>query len=109
LQSIVLGFKATTQSVAWNVTILNTNSLSGTYADKTTPTWNAADQAAMLGCWQLSSALNPLGVQTIYRLDGITAPLTGLTTSLYAIVTPITAPVNPASTSEFSMWLGMTW
>lgn len=108
LQSITLRFKATTQVVSFNFTMFSAT-LAGTYADHANITYNSGDMALMMGSWTLSIPANPLGTNTIYNLDGIGKQLVGSSTSLFGIVTPVTAPVNPASTSEMSVVLGMLW
>ena len=108
IQSITLRFKGSLQVIPLNVCLF-TASPAATYADHTTPTWNAADEALQIGEYQLTAPISALGTQTIYNLDGIGKFVVGASQSLYAVVVPTGTSVAPGSTSDFSMRLAVTW
>lgn len=108
LESISLRFKGTVQTVEFDVAIFS-GSPTGTFANAGVPAIAAADTALLLDIFQMTLNLSPLGTHTIYNLDGIGKQINGSTTSLYAVVIAVGAPVNPASTSEMSLVLGVSW
>lgn len=108
LRSITLTFKATTQTVEFDVAIFSA-SPTGTFADHGAPAIASTDSSLLLGIYKLVNNFNTLGTHTIYNIDGIGKQLIGTTTSLYAVVTAKSAPVNPASTSEMSLTLSTLW
>jgi hypothetical protein len=108
LQSISLRFKGTVQTVEFDVAIF-TASPSGTFANAGAPAIAVADTALLLDIFQMTQNLSPLGTHTIYNLDGIGKQINGASSSLYAVVIAVGAPVNPASISDMSLVLGVSW
>ena len=99
LQSITLKFKASLQTGSYALAIFS-GSPAGTYTDKSAPTFNASDNATLLGIYQLNTPMSSLGTHTIYNLDGIGKQIVGSSTSLYAVLIATTATVAYASTSD---------
>ncbi len=108
LKSLTLKFKGTVQTVEFDVALF-TSSPAGTYADNGAPTFTAADAALLLGVYKMTANVSSLGTMTVYNLDNIQKKINGASTSLYAVVTAKSAPVNPASTSDMSLQLGVAW
>ena len=99
LQSIEIKFKASLQTVGFNIAIFTT-SPTGTFTDTNTAAINAADTASLLGIYPLSGASSVLGAHTIYTLDGIGKGINGSSSSLYAVVLPNGTTAALASTTD---------
>lgn len=108
LESITLKFKGTVQTVEFDVAIF-TAAPTGTFTNNAAPAIAAADSANLLGIFPMVYNLSTLGTHTIYTLDGISKQIIGASRNLYAAVTCKAAPVNPASTSDMSLALGVAW
>ena len=108
LQSLALKFKATAQTGRWAVALF-TASPSGTFGDHAAPAIAAGDTALLIGIFPLTAAQSNLGTHTIYQSDGLAHQIDGASTSLYAVVIAVDAPVNPASTSEMTLTAGLLW
>ncbi len=108
LESITLKFKATLQITEFDVAIFTT-SPTGTFTDRVTPAIATTDTAFLLGIYRCIAYQSCLGTHTVYNLDGIFKRITGASTSLYAVVITKSAPVNPASTTDMSLRLGVAW
>jgi len=106
LSSLSLKFKGSVQAGSFAVAIFKT-SPAGTFADHGAPAIAAADTAALVDVYSLTSAQSPLGTHTIYSLNGIGKQIVGASTSLFAVVIAVTAPANPASTSDMSLDIGV--
>jgi hypothetical protein len=105
LESINVKFKGAAVTGEIDVAVF-TASPSGTYTDKTAPTFNTADAAKLVGIYSLPTPMSTLGTMTCYNLDGIGAVIDGASTSLYAVVTVKGTP-TPASTSDVIVELGV--
>ena len=108
LQSIALKFKGTVQTTEFDVAVFR-GSPSGTFTDNVAPAIAAADSALLFGVYPLTVNQSTLGTHTVYNLDGIAREIGGISTSLFAVVTTKAVPVNPASTTEMSLRLGVIW
>ena len=108
LESITLTFKGTVQTTEFDVAIFST-SPAGTFADHGAPAIAAADTALLLGIFPMVVNQSQLGTHTIYSIDGIAKQIVGASTSLFAVVTTKSIPVNPASTTDMSLRLGVAW
>lgn len=106
LQSITVKFKGTAVTGNVQLSLFKASPSNGTYGDKTAGTWNSADMANLLGVYQLSAPLGPLGTMTVYDLDGIGKAIVGTTTSLFGILTVSGTP-TPASTSDLTVEVGV--
>lgn len=110
LQSIALKFKGSVQTGEYDLVIFSANPASGTYADHGAPTYNAADNAAILGVYPLTANSSPLGTHTVYNLDGIGKQINGASTSLFGVLIAKAATTNNlASTSDVEVDLGLMW
>jgi hypothetical protein len=105
LQSIAAKFKGAAVTGSIEVAVFS-SAPSGTYTDKTAPTWNTADAAKLIGIYTLSTPNSKLGTMTCYNLDGIGAAFVAAGTSLYAVAIVDGTP-TPASTSDFTLELGV--
>jgi hypothetical protein len=108
LKSLMLKFKATLQTTEFDVAIFNT-SPTGTFADHAAPAIATTDTPFLMGIYRMVAFQSCLGTHTIYNLDGIEQRVTGLTTSLFAVVITKAIPTNPASTSDMYLRLGVDW
>ncbi len=108
IESLTLKFKGTVQTTEFDVALFSA-SPAGTFTDHAAPVIAAADSALLIGVFPMTANYSPLGTHTVYTLDGIGKAVVGSSTSLYAVVTTKSAPVNPASTSDVSLRLGMIW
>ena len=61
LQSITLKFSTSIQSVSFSVSIFRTSVLTGTYTDTSSVAITAADYAALLGTYRLSTGNTDIG------------------------------------------------
>lgn len=103
LISLTLKFKASIQTLQFDVAIFKASPSNGTYADHAAPTWNAADMANLLGIYSLTAANNDFGTMTIYNLDNIGKAIMGASSSLYAVIIGKAASTNTvASTSDMT-------
>lgn len=108
LESLVLKFKGTVQTTEFDVAIFSA-SPAGTFSDNTAPAIATADTALLLGIFPMTANQSTLGTHTIYTLNGIAEQIIGSSTSLFAVVTTKSAPVNPASTTDMSLRIGVAW
>jgi len=109
LQSITLRFKATVQTVEFDVAIFS-SSPAGTFNDHAVPVISAADSSILLGVYKLTGNVSALGSsQTIYNLDNMGKKIVGTSTSLFAVVVCRATPVNPVSATEMSLTLAVDW
>lgn len=100
LLSLTLKFKASIQSLQFDVAIFNA-SPAGTYSDHVAPTWNAADAAKLEGIYSLITPNSDFGTMTIYNLDNIGKAIGGVSSSLFAVVLGKAASTNtPGSTTD---------
>lgn len=106
LQSITAKFKSAAVTGSLEIAIFKASPSNGAYADKTAPTWNAADMANLLGIYTLTNPNSKLGTMTIYNLDGIGKAVVGSSQSLY-VVPIVDGTPTPASTSDFSLELAV--
>lgn len=109
LQSLTLKFKGSAQTSEFDVALFSVSPSNGTYADHGAPTWNALDNAALIGVYPMIVPNSPFGTHTIYNLDGIGRLIVGASQSLYAVVTTKSVPVNPASTSDMTLRISAAW
>lgn len=111
LESITLKFKGSIQNTQFILFLFNTSPPNGTYADDTTPTWNAADMQYCIGAYSLSAS-NSLstGTMSIYNLDNIGKQINGLSQNLYGVLISVAQMANAlASISDAEIDLGMMW
>jgi hypothetical protein len=106
LESITVKFKASVQTVAFNVAVF-TASPSGTFTDGQTAAIATTDSALLLGIYQLSLNNSSLGTHTIYNLDGIAKAIDGSSANLYIVVVPTATTAALASTSDMIVSLGI--
>jgi hypothetical protein len=100
LISLALKFKASIQTLAFDVAIFNA-SPSGTYNDHATPTWSAADATKLEGIYSLAIANNDFGAMSVYNLDNIGKAISSTSSSLFAVVVGKSASTNnPGSTTD---------
>lgn len=108
LDSIMLKFKGSLQTIEFNVGIF-TSSPAGTFTDNSTAAINVADSTLLLGVYRLVAFRSTLGTHTIYNLDGIGQRVTGTGTSLFAVVVALSSTAALASTTDLQVRLGMSW
>ena len=108
LQSITLKFKGSLQTGEFDVSLF-TSLPTSTFTDRTTPAIVAADSAILTGIYPMTQPNSQLGTHTLYNYDAIGKEIVGSTTSLYAVVTTKSIPVNPASTADMSLKIGIAW
>lgn len=111
LESITIRFKASTQTTELDFVLLSgPPATPANYADHATPTYASVDDALILGCYALTSALSPLGTHTVYNLDGIGKQFVATSTSLTGLVICKAAlAASPASVSDMTVRLGIMW
>ena len=110
LESITLKFPGSLQTTQFVVCLFDTSPPNGSYADDTTPTWNASDSQYLIAAYPLAASQSPLGTQTIYNLDAIGKQINGASTSLYAVVITTSQMANTlAGTTDFQIKLGVVW
>jgi len=104
LISLTLKFKASIQTLQFDVAIFKASPSNGTYADHAAPTWNGADMANLLGIYPLAVANSDFGTMTIYNLDNIGKAISGASGSLFAVIIGKAASTNtPGSTSDMTL------
>ena len=108
LNSITLKFKGSVQTTEFDVAIFKA-SPAGTFSDHGAPAIASADTAQLLGIYQMTNYNSQLGTHTIYNNDRLQKEIDASATSLYAVVTTASVPVNPASSSDMTLELGVTW
>lgn len=106
LESITLKFKASVQTVTFNVAIFSA-APSGTFTNGVTAAIASGDSALLLGIYQLVQNNSSLGTHTIYTLDGIAKALNGSTANLFVVVVPSATTAALASTSDMIVSLGI--
>lgn len=106
LQSIVLKFKGSVQSVSFHVYVFDT-SPSGTFTDTNTAAIAAGDSAYLIGAYQLTVPHSSLGTHTIYVQDGIGKAIQGVSQNLYVVIVPDATTAALGSTSDMIVSLGV--
>jgi hypothetical protein len=102
LESIFVRMKSA-QTCTLNLTLFLANPSNTTWTNKATPSYNTADNANLVGTYQLTTALSPFGGMTIYNLNAIAQALNAGATTLYGVLTILAGTPTFGSTSDVSV------